>query len=201
MPEMTASEWESYCTALATDPLAPVEAVLVAYVLRFSGADIGEVMGYRRQVDNAAVPGMTSRDVRTKDGVTRLRFKRQKVDKSPERLVPYPSRLAAELSAYIVEVNVAPTVPLFDLDHRPAFEAAHRRACKRIGRADLRIKDFRHLAAIAWAQAGTRLERIKEWLGHSTIRQTEIYARFAPDDSIDAPLAERAASIALGVAV
>ena len=156
MPEMNATEWASYCNHLANDPLAPPSAILVVRVLRFSGADIGEVVGYRRQVDNAEIPGMLCRDIRTTKGVTRLRFKRQKVDKSPERFVPYPSGYANELLAHVTAHALLPSDGLFGMLDRPSFERAHRRARKAIHRPDLRIKDFRHLAAIGWARAGTR---------------------------------------------
>ena len=62
----------------------------------------------------------------------------------------------------------------------------------------LRIKDLRHLSAIAWAMAGVPIERIADYLGHSTIRLTMIYARFRPHDDFDAPLIERAHAIATG---
>lgn len=36
--------------------------------------------------------------------------------------------------------------------------------------------------------AGVSIERIADYLGHSTIRLTVIYARFRPHDDFDAPL-------------
>jgi site-specific recombinase XerD len=200
MPELNATEWTLYCAALSSDPLAPHGSLLIARILRFAGADIGEVIGYRRQVDDVEVPGMLCRDIRTNSAVTRLRFKRQKVDKSPERFVPYPTSYAAELIAYAKAQRLSPSDLLFGTVIRSSFEAAHRRARKAIHRDELRIKDFRHLAAIGWARAGTPLQRIKEWLGHSTIRQTEVYAKFGPDDSIDSPLVEKAAAMAEEIA-
>lgn len=62
----------------------------------------------------------------------------------------------------------------------------------------IRIKDLRHFSAIAWAMAGVPIERIADYLGHSTIRLTMIYARFRPHDDFDAPLIERAHAIASG---
>lgn len=127
-----------------------------------------------------------------------MRFKRQKVDRSPERFVPYPARYMSELQAHIEEHKLAFRDPVFRMTDRRRMEAAHRRAAEAIGCGDLRLKDLRHLTAIAWARAGARIERAKEWLAHSTIKLTEIYTHFAPDDSFDEPAAERAANIAEG---
>jgi integrase len=65
----------------------------------------------------------------------------------------------------------------------------------------VRIKDLRHFSAIAWAMAGVPIERIADYLGHSTIRLTMIYARFRPHDDFDAPLIERTHAIASGRSV
>jgi integrase len=81
-----------------------------------------------------------------------------------------------------------------------------RRAAKRAGKPEprpdecdpVRIKDLRHFSAIAWAMAGVPIERIADYLGHSTIRLTMIYARFRPHDDFDAPLIERAHAITKG---
>jgi hypothetical protein len=65
-------------------------------------------------------------------------------------------------------------------------------------RPPIRIKDLRRFSALAWAMAGVPIERIADYLGHSTIRLTIIYARFRPHDEFDAPLIERADAIASG---
>lgn len=44
----------------------------------------------------------------------------------------------------------------------------------------LRIKDLRHIAAIAWARAGVPLRQSQVYLGHSSITQTLAYARYRP---------------------
>ena len=198
MPDLDASEWASYCKALETDPLASPSAVLVARILRHTGADVGEVLGYSPRDGGPRVPGMLVRDVHTARKVARIRFKRQKVAESPERLVPVPKRYVADLLMHISSCDLAKSDEVFGMVDRSEFEAAHERARLATEHPKLRLKDFRHLAAIAWARAGVRLERIRDWLGHSDIRQTVIYARFAPDDAFDEPAVERAAQVADG---
>lgn len=55
-----------------------------------------------------------------------------------------------------------------------------------------RLKDFRHVAAVAWARANTPLHIISRWLGHSTITLTVIYTAYYPTDDEDAPFVEAA---------
>lgn len=195
---MKPKEWASYCEKLSNDPLAPAGSVIVARILRHTGADVGEVLGYCRRDDKQWVPGIIVKDLLTQRKLPRIRLRRQKVKSAKDRLVPYPERYLPELLEYVKDNNLGDHEPLFRAVERTAFEAAHRRATRAIGRDDLRLKDFRHLAAIAWAQGDVRIERVKEWLGHSTIRLSEIYSRFAPDDALDEPAAERAADLADG---
>jgi integrase len=198
MPYLKPEQWRAYCDILSADAAAPAGTLIVARLLRHTGADVGEVIGYARRDDKVWMPGLLVRDVCAERELPRIRLKRQKVDSSPERFVPYPVRYLPELQLHIKTLNLGPNDLLFESFDRAAFEAAHRRAAAAIGACHLRLKDFRHLAAIAWAQGGVRLERMKEWLGHSTIRLTEIYARFAPDDTFDEPAAENAADVAEG---
>ncbi len=197
MPSLDPASWSRYCTHMAADPAAPVGSVHVARLLRHTGADVGELLGYHGS-DGAWISGILARDVLGERKLPRVRLKRQKVDNSPPRLVPYPSHLMLELQAYISSRDIRPGDPIFLGVNRREFEAAHRRARNFINQPWLRLKDFRHLAAISWAQGAVRLERIKEWLGHSTIRLTEVYTRFAPDDALDEVAALRAAELAEG---
>ena len=71
---------------------------------------------------------------------------------------------------------------------------AHEKIRVRLARVDLRLKDFRHVAAISWRRTGLDLMKIRDWLGHSTLNQTMIYAAYAADVSEDAEAAERAAA-------
>jgi site-specific recombinase XerD len=65
---------------------------------------------------------------------------------------------------------------------------AHETARAAIGRRTLRRKDLRHIAAIYWRRGGADLESVRQWLGHSHISQTLIYAAFGVDDQYDAPV-------------
>lgn len=198
MPQMTARQWDAYLAALKADVLAPAGSAIVAKILRHTAADVGEVVGYERRVDGVHVPGFLVKDIHANRELPYLEFKRQKVAKSPRRMVPYVKEHVAELLTYISDRGLLSTDPVFaDLD-REAFERAHKRARKVAGCPDLRLKDFRHLAAISWAQAGVRLERMCSWMGHSSIRQTEVYARFGPHDQLDGPCAQRAVEMAEG---
>jgi len=196
MPDVSSTEWSAYLSQIKADPAAPPASALVAKLLRHLGADVGEVIGYWRRSDRGWVPGFAVLDIEAVRHVPRIRFKRQKIKRSMERLVPFTKDLMRELEAHIEFYKLGRTDRVFRMTDRREFERAHTRACRAIGREDLRLKDFRHLAAIAWARGGARLEQIKEWLGHSDIRMTEIYARFAPDDAFDAPTVERAAAYA-----
>jgi site-specific recombinase XerD len=196
MPHVSASEWADYRVALATDPLAPDGSVLVADVLRHTGADVGEVLGHVRR-NGTVIPGLSLGDVEADRRLPRIRFKRSKVARSPERAVPFAARFVPALLRHAATRGLRLNDPLFGGVERAEFERAHRRAARAIGRPDLRLKDLRHLAAISWARAGVRLERIKDWLGHTRITQTEVYARFAPDDDFDEPAVERAADLVL----
>jgi len=42
--------------------------------------------------------------------------------------------------------------------------------------------------------ARDKIARSQEWLGHATLKQTSIYARFKTDDLFDAPIVEKAAA-------
>lgn len=198
MPHMTAEQWEAYCKALGNDPLAPEGAVIVARILRHTAADVGEVIGYTSRLDGRWVPGFLVKDIDANRRLPRIAFKRHKVAKSKWRSVPYIAKHIDELLAHIAARGLTPNDPVFGGFDRGAFERAHDRVCKAIGCPEINLKDFRHLAAISWAQGAARLERICEWMGHASIRQTVIYARFAPDDTFDGPVAERAALIAEG---
>lgn len=61
---------------------------------------------------------------------------------------------------------------------KTAFTAAHDKA----GLKDVRIHDIRHTAAVWMLEAGSSIQRISQYLGHTTIDQTfKVYARYQPD--------------------
>ena len=199
MPNVSGSQWAAYLAALNSDPLAPSAASLVACVLRFTGADIGEVLGMTRHTGER-LAGFRHSDVIPDLAMPRLQFKRQKVDSSQAREVPLPRALFELLLSHIQEHGIKDGQEVFWMTCRSEFESAHKRARRVAGITSVRIKDLRHLAAITWVKAGMPLTVVQAWLGHSSIKQTAIYARFAPDHSYAMPLVEKAAQIAEGAA-
>jgi len=65
-----------------------------------------------------------------------------------------------------------------------------------MARADVRsarrFHDLRHTFGTQMASQGVPLRKLQEWLGHSSITTTEIYAQFAPAPKGDIDLAEKA---------
>jgi integrase len=205
LPSWTPAERTAYLAAIATHR---PEFLPVFYLLANTGADMCEVLSRR------------VRDVHFGERLTRVDYRRTKTDTLP-RLVPLHAEYADALREHIREHRLKLGDVLFGMFRRHQIENAHERARTAIGRgtwremvraalsADepppaahdcdpIRIKDLRHFSAIAWAMAGLPIERIADYLGHSTIRLTMIYARFRPHDDYDAPMIERAHAIATG---
>jgi len=89
---------------------------------------------------------------------------------------------------HIAAFNLRDGDRMFGMFSRSTLDRVHQEVRALIGRPELRLKDFRHIAAISWRRAGADLEQIREWLGHSTINQTVVYASFKADDDFDAPI-------------
>lgn len=197
MPEVTRDEYSTYFRSIASEradlplphALALRQQLTVFFrILWHTGADLSELRLLK------------VRDIRWGERMTQVRLKRTKT-RTPERLVPYPDTYAAELRAF---VEGKPRDALvFDLAcvasksgvAIPAARTAHENARKAIGQPELRIKDLRHLAAIAWARAGVKLLQISQWLGHSTIAQTTVYAKYIAGDDELSPLVAAAGAI------
>ena len=206
LPTWTPAERAAYFAAIRE--LRP-EFLPVFHLLANTGADISEVLSRR------------VRDVHFGERLTRIDYRRTKTDTLP-RLVPLHAEYSEALREHISRYALRLGDLLFGMFGRHELENIHEHARTAIGRGtwremrlaarregkpepqpeecdSLRIKDLRHLSAIAWAMAGVPIERIADYLGHSTIRLTMIYARFRPHDDFDAPLIERSHAIATGV--
>lgn len=55
------------------------------------------------------------------------------------------------------------------------------RACKAVGVEGVTLHTLRHTCATRLLQNGLPIYEVSKWLGHSSIKTTERYARFAPD--------------------
>jgi integrase len=176
MPELTASEYRAYFETLhvQSPSLVPVVRMLV-----HTGADVGEVFA------------ATVRHCDLERIQPRIRLRRTKT-RTIERQTPFPIDFVPELRAHIAANALRLDDALFGMFTRASLDRAHQRCRRHIGREDLRLKDLRHIAAIAWMRGDAGLEQVKNWLGHSTINQTIVYANFAPDDDFDAGVAARA---------
>lgn len=179
MPEFSAAEYRDYFAAVAAER---PEFIPVYRLLIHTGADVGEVLS------------RTVRDFSLDSRVVRARYRRTKT-RTPERFVPVPSEFVAELRGHIAAHKLAGGDLMFGMFNRGAVEYVHQRARTAISRPDLRLKDFRHVAAISWRQAGLDLQTIRDWLGHATINQTVIYSAYAPNDALEAPAVEKAAAM------
>ena len=199
LPDLTAEERAAY---LADIEQRTPEFLPVFHLLMNTGADLGEVLSRR------------VRDVSFGDKLARIDYRRTKTDTDP-RQVPLHPDYARVLRDHITKHALKLNDKLFRMFARGQISNSHERARTAIGRGTLRemtmaakregkpapspdeidvlrIKDLRHVSAITWARAGVRLERISDWLGHTDIRMTRIYARFMPADEYDAPFIERA---------
>jgi integrase len=199
LPDLTPEERAAY---LADIERRTPEFLPVFHLLMNTGADLGEVLSRR------------VRDVSFGERLTRIDFRRTKTDTDP-RQVPLHPDYAALLREHIEKRALRLNARIFSMFPRCQISDSHERARTAIGRGTLRemtiaakreskpapspdeidvlrIKDLRHVSAIAWARAGVRLERISDWLGHADIRMTRIYARFMPADDYDAPFIDRA---------
>jgi integrase len=133
-----------------------------------------------------------------------LTSRRLKTD-GRERVVPFPGSMNDEIQAHLKEFNLRADDCVFGMLSRVEtrsgvtvydVNAAHRagrRALQRWtpheareagadhdGLQTLRVKDLRHIAAINWVKGGVSLQVVKQYLGHTSIAQTEVYARYVP---------------------
>lgn len=179
LPDLTPDEQRRYLAAV--DAHGGPTMRLLAETALTTGADVGELI---ETADNAG-EAIRVRDCYFDGPQARLRFKRHKVSKSLERLVPVPSMLALRLRAHVTLLQLAPNDLVFAGILDSQFRTAHEAAREVIGRPTLTRKDLRHVAAINWRRAGADLHQVKEWLGHTSITQTVIYQDFLPDDEFD----------------
>ena len=196
VPELAAEEYQAYFSHMLK--LHP-NLVPFYRVLAHSGLDVGEAMN------------LNVRDAKLNRKVPRLATVRTKTRKARTRLVPFPPVFTKELREHIARHRLKHGDRLFGMFTRSEIEEAHDEVRRLIHRGlelddgaardtreVLRLKDFRHVAAVAWARANTPLHIIQKWLGHSTITLTVIYTAYYPTDDEDMPFVERAAGTLIG---
>jgi integrase len=181
LPDLTPDEYRGYLDAIENPAVR-----LVAAVLMGTGADVGEVIGTRLSDGSRSQP-LTVAACDFDRALPRLRFRRSKVRSSLERMVPITDALRDALAEHIRAYNLSGDDELFPMVTDMILRKAHETARKVIGKPNLRRKDLRHIAAIYWRRGGADLESVRQWLGHSNIAQTVIYAAFGADDTYDAP--------------
>jgi integrase len=92
---------------------------------------------------------------------------------------------AAALTEYVIEYAGRPIRNL---------RRSWARACAEAGLVDFHPHDLRHTAAVWMAASGAPMEKVSQYLGHTSIEVTRrVYARFAPEH-----LAEAAAALEVG---
>jgi len=164
------------------------ELALMTRLLIHTGVDTGEAMQLRA---GQAYLDQDHPFIRTQ----RAKTKRHTLPRN----IPLPRPVADELKQHIVDNNLEFGDLLFPRITDNIMRTAWEKVRKALKRPDIRWKDLRHVAAVAWAKAGVDLLTIRDRLGHTTVKQTEIYATFIPDNDWHADATERAAARLMGL--
>jgi integrase len=180
---LNVEELEALIRAVPDDELGALERVLYR-TAAMAGLRRGELLALRwRDVDWPA--GL----IRVRRNYTRGEFGTPKSRRS-SRAVPLADLLAAELERHFQRSRFRSDDDLVFghpqlgtvLDSsklRKRFTVARERA----GVRHIRFHDLRRTFGTRMAAAGAPLRAIQEWLGHSDLRTTLIYADYAPDQT------------------
>ncbi len=96
-------------------------------------------------------------------------------------IVPMNAGLKAELLKWR-EISDCKNVISFNDKPIRTVKTAFTTALEKANLKGIRIHDIRHTAAVWMLEAGSSIQRISQYLGHTTIDQTfKVYARYQPD--------------------
>lgn len=146
------------------------------------------------------------RDITFGEKVSSISTTRLKVD-ATARTIPFPAAHNEALRAHIAEHRLKGYELLYGMLSKvrtksgiSCYEviAAHRAGRRALGHVteheaakhkierendqSFRMKDLRHLAAIAWVRGSVNIEQVRYYLGHTDLSQTQVYARYVPKD-------------------
>jgi integrase len=190
---LTLEELEATIAAESDDDLGPTLRVLYL-AAAMTGMRRGELIALRwLDVD------WTARKIRVRRNYTRSQYGTPKSRRS-SRSVPLADRLAGELDRHyqgshyqgdedLVFGHPHLGTPLDGSKIRKRFQASLRRA----GVRRVRFHDLRHTFGTRMAADGAPLRSLQEWMGHASIKTTEVYADYSPSEH-EAEWVERAFS-------
>jgi integrase len=189
---LSLEELEAILAATPSTPLGRTDRLLYL-TAAMTGLRRGEAVALRWQdVD------WSSDLVRVRRSFTRGQFGTPKTRRS-SRAVPLAQRLRAELEEHHRQTPYSSDDDLV-FAHResgnvldPSKLRKRFQSCARqAGVRPVRLHDLRHTFGTQMASAGAPLRALQEWLGHSDLRTTLIYADYALDPHQGALYAERA---------
>ena len=166
----------------ADDELAPTLALMYR-TAAMTGLRMGELIALRwRDVD------WPSSRVRVRRSHVRGEYVSPK-SKRGSRSMPLADELAAELERHyqrsrfggdddLVFSHPSTGRPLDRSKVRKRFKAALRRAGVRV----VRFHDLRHTFGTRMAAVGVPMRTLQEWMGHASVKTTEIYADYSPSE-------------------
>lgn len=164
------------------DVLGPVLRVLIL-TAAMTGLRMSELLGLRwKDLD------WTAQRVRVRNTYVLGEHSGEgKSDRSTRRSVPMADRVAMELDRWSQRtVHGSPEDLVFahpqsgtPIDRTKAARR-FKKACRDAGVREIRFHDLRHTFATRLAASGQPLRALQEFLGHSDIKTTQIYAHYSP---------------------
>lgn len=148
------------------------------------GELIGEVYGKEKDKTFRQVPGLRRSEVNLKEGVAIIPAERSKSGK--ERRVYLNSEAVKMLRGLKVEGINGLYFPGKIHGWRQRLKKAMERIRTAMGTDDFRLHDLRHHYATRLRQSGAPLEIVRDALGHSDIKSTQIYSHIGPAEVKDA---------------